>query len=136
MKVFFYGLFMDQELLRKLGVAPSNAVAGFVEGFELCIGERATLQRRPGAKSHGVVMDLDNAEATSLYSEGSVADYVPEIVNVELANGGSVEATCYNLPAEKVTGANEDYARSLFEVASKLGMPKTCLNQISTYFKS
>ncbi len=75
-------------------------------------------------------MDSAPGEAKELYAKDSVADYLPEPVTVELMDGAQVEATCYNLPGDKVTGANKDYANSLLDVASKLGFPDSYLDQI------
>ena len=41
--VFFYGLFMDESLLVSKGVSPSKATVGYVDGYSLRIGRRATL---------------------------------------------------------------------------------------------
>jgi hypothetical protein len=41
--VFFYGLFMDAELLRAKGTAPGGIQQASVPGFALRIGQRATL---------------------------------------------------------------------------------------------
>ena len=40
--VFFYGLFMDTELLRAKGVDPVNVRSACIPGFALRIGQRAT----------------------------------------------------------------------------------------------
>lgn len=130
MNVFFYGLFMDEALLAKKGISPSKAEVGYVDGFALRIGERATLIRSAGARSYGVMMNISSDEANELYAESSVADYVPEPVTVELADGNKVEATCYNLPVDKVTGTNRVYAEALWEVANSLGLPKHYLAEI------
>ena len=130
MRVFFYGLFMDKDLLFNKGIEPSQNEPGFVDGYELRIGERATLVRSAGGRAYGVVMELDSADVGALYAEDSVSDYVPEAVTVELIDGESIEATCYNLPAEKVAGANRDYAQALLKVATGLGFPETYLDQI------
>jgi hypothetical protein len=130
MRVFFYGLFMDERLLSSKGIEPSQERAGFVDGYGLRIGERATLVHRPGDCAYGVVMTVTPDEATKLYREDSVADYLPEPVTVELIDGTKVEATCYNLPGEQVTGANKAYAEALLELASKLGFPDFYLAQI------
>ena len=130
MRVFFYGLFMDENLLATKGIKPADVSVGFVDGFELRIGERATLVRRPGGRAFGVMMDIAPDEAMELYAEESVADYVPEPVIVELMDGTNVEATCYNLPGVKVTGTNRDYADALLQVASKLGLPDSYLEEI------
>ena len=130
MNVFFYGLFMDEALLAKKGISPSSATVGYVDGFALRIGERATLLRSAGARSYGVIMNISPDEAKELYADSSVADYVPEPVTVELSDGSKVEAICYNLSVDKVTGTNKDYAESLMEVAGRLGFPDSYLDQI------
>ncbi len=130
MNVFFYGLFMDEDLLAKKGISPSNAEVGYVDGFALRIGERATLIRSAGTRSYGVMMNITSDQANKLYAESSVTDYVPESVTVELLNGSKVEASCYNLPVDKVTGTNKVYAQALLEVANRLGFPETYLVEI------
>lgn len=130
MRVFFYGLFMDERLLATKGIKPTKISLGFVDGYGLRIGERATMVRRPNDRTYGAVMDIAPNEATALYAEDSVADYLPEPVTVELMDGTEVEATCYNLPRASVTGTNQDYAESLLEVASRLGFPDSYLDQI------
>ena len=130
MKVFFYGLFMDERWLARKGIEPSEVSIGRVDGYGLRIGERATLVRRPGSHAYGVMMNIAPSEAAELYAEDSVADYVPEPVIVELMDGTRVDATCYNLPGEKVTGANKQYAQSLLDLATRLEFPDSYLDQI------
>ena len=129
-KVLFYGLFMDVSVLAAKGIAPSEMNAGFVSGYALRIGERATLIRRSDSRAYGVVMDIAASEATELYADESVADYRPEPVTVELLDGTQVEATCYNLPGDKVAGANRAYAEALLDVATRLEFPDSYLDQI------
>lgn len=130
MRVFFYGLFMDESLLATKGIKSSKVKLGFLDGYRLHIGERATLVRRPDSRAYGAMMDITPSEATKLYAEESVADYLPEPVIVELMDGTQAEATCYNLPSDKVTGANKEYAESLLDVATRLDFPDSYLDQI------
>lgn len=130
MNVFLYGLFMDQKLLAKKGIAARNTIVGYVDGFRLRIGERATLQRCAGARAYGVMMEISSDEVTELYAESSVADYKLESLTVELMDGSSAKASCYNLPCDKVTGTNKSYAEALLEVANQLGLPESYLGQI------
>ncbi len=130
MRVFFYGLFMDERLLAAKGITPSEVNLGFVDGWGLRIGERATLVRRPGSRVYGAMMDIAPGDATELYAEQSVADYLPEPVIVELLDGTQAEAICYNLPGDKITGTNREYAESLLDVATKLNFPDSYLEQI------
>lgn len=130
MNVFFYGLFMDENLLVGKGIKPSAMSPGYVDDYRLHIGARATLVRNPGARAYGVMMNITQREATELYAEQSVAEYVPEPVVVELMDGTRAEASCYNLPADKVTGTNREYANSLLSVATRLGFPEPYLEEI------
>jgi hypothetical protein len=43
MEVFFYGLFMDQEMLRKNGIHPSNPRKGNLNNYALKIGKSSFL---------------------------------------------------------------------------------------------
>ena len=121
---------MDENLLAAKGITPSDISPGFVDGFALCIGERATLIRSADSRAYGLVMEIAPGEATALYAEESVADYLPEPVLVEIPDGTKVEATCYNLPGDKISGANKQYAESLLLLATRLGFPDSYLAQI------
>ena len=129
-RVFFYGLFMDEQLLSGKGIKPFDVSAGFVDGYGLRIGKRATLVRSPGSRACGVVMDIAPGEAADLYAEESLADYLPEPETIELMDGTQVEATCYNLPLDKVTGTNREHAASLLTLAARPGVPDEHLDQI------
>jgi len=123
-EVFFYGLFMDEALLRGKGLNPENRRAASVDDFQLLIGERATLIRREGARAHGVVYTLTRGEVEALYSEESVGAYRPEVVTASLAGGRVEQVVCFNLPAEpSAEERNPLYASKLRELAERLGLP-------------
>lgn len=136
MRVFFYGLFMDQRLLAAKGIRPTEVRPGYVRDYGLRIGERATLVRAPGNRAYGVLMNVSQNEAKELYAERSVSDYLPESVIVDLLDGTQADATCYNLPDDKVTGANREYAESLLTVATTLEFPDSYLDQIRRALKT
>src|SRR6185312_11369363 len=95
--VFFYGLFMDEDLLREKGVNPKNRRLAFVENFCLVIGARATLVPCPTQTVHGVLFSLTHSEVDVLYAEPSVNVYRPEAVIAKQADGTIVPALCFNL---------------------------------------
>ena len=121
---------MDEQVLAAKGIQRSQASTGLVEDYALRIGERATLIQQSGGRAYGLVMDVDKNVAAKLYLDESVADYVPEPVIVELLDGARVEATCYNLPVDKVRGTNTEYAQALLTVAARLGFPDDYLDEI------
>ena len=128
--VFFYGLFMDSELLKQKGFNPSTSVLASVEGYGLRIGERASLVESENERTYGLIISLDSDELKALYGEESVLDYVPEILTATTSNNEKIEVTAYNLPPEKLKGRNKDYARSLAILAKKIGLPSEYIEQI------
>lgn len=128
--IFFYGLFMDESLLASKGVHPTESTIGYVDGFGLCIGKRATLLPEANSRAHGVLMKINSEDAAALYSEQSVADYVAETVVVTLPGNIQVSAVCYNLPAARLTGRNPEYAAALLALATRLGLPDSYLGRI------
>ena len=129
--VFFYGLFMDGDLLRAKGIAPANIRNVSVPGYTLRIGQRATLVRNPGARVYGTLMELSHEEIERLYSEPSVSAYRPEAVLCELSDGAGVPALCFNLvKPPNADEANADYAAKLRELAGRLGLPSDYIKSI------
>jgi hypothetical protein len=95
--VFFYGLFVDKSLLRAQGLQPQGGEQATVEGFALQIGRRATLVPSGNRTVHGVMFSLTLAELNKLYSDPSVAAYMPHAVLARLPDGQPVPALCYSL---------------------------------------
>jgi hypothetical protein len=130
-EVFFYGLFMDADLLRTKGAHPMNVRPACVRGFALRIGQRATLLRVPDARAHGMLMELTHAEIEQLYSEPSVRAYRPEAVLAQLTDGSRVPALCFNLPVPPgPEEANSEYAAKLRDLARRLGLPSDYVESI------
>lgn len=131
LEVFFYGLFMDEALLRAKGLNPENRRLASVEDFQLVIGERATLVRREGATVCGVVYTLTRGEVEALYSEESVSAYRPEVLTARLADGRDARVLCFNLPAPPAPEErNTLYASKLRELAERSGLPAEYVSSI------
>ena len=94
---FFYGLFMDLDLLRESGVAPTNPRRARVDGYGLRIGQRATLVPAAGARAYGMLMSLTHAELDRLYAAPGLEQYRPEAVLAQSLDGAPTPALCYNL---------------------------------------
>jgi len=133
MEVFFYGLFMDTDILIKKGINPCNPRKGYLNNYTLKIGNRASLIPCKNEKAYGIVMEVNDKELNKLYSENSVADYIPEKVEIVTESKEHITATCYNLPAKLLSGTNKSYAKSLYELAKKLNFPKEYLVKINKY---
>lgn len=130
-EVFFYGLFMDESLLRAKGLSPRGGRVACVENFRLVLGARATLVPSAGGEVYGVLFSLTRGEADALYSEESVRAYRPERVSARPADGRVVNALCFNLPAPPAHAERDSqYAARLRELAARLGLPPVYVSSI------
>lgn len=121
---FFYGLFMDHEILREAGVAPINPRRAYLEGFELRIGQRATLVPSAGARAYGMLFALTHSELDRLYGAPGLEQYRPEAVLVQPLAGTPTPALCYNLrDAPRPDERNPEYAVRLQRALSGLDFP-------------
>ena len=129
---FFYGLYMDADLLRESKVEPVNPRRAYVDGFALRIGQRATLLPSAGARAYGMVMALTHAELERLYTAPGLEQYRPEAVLAQSLDGAPVPALCYNLrEAPAPHERNPEYAARLQRVLAKLGFPPDYIASVS-----
>ena len=133
--IFFYGLFMDRALLIDKGLHPEVVGPAVLHDYRIHIGDRATLVPSPSSRAYGMVMELSEEEARTLYAEPSVRAYARERVEVRLlANRRSVQADCYNLPGDSgLTGANPAYANELSRLAEALGLDPAYAREIAGF---
>jgi hypothetical protein len=127
-EIFFYGLFMDESVLRAKGVEPRLPRKAVVQNYELRIGKRAMLCPQSSAKAFGMVYALTDAEIDSLYGEPGLEMYRPESVIATFEDGSSTVLTTYNL--QDTTGTDEpnlEYATKLRVVLERLGFPAPSL---------
>jgi hypothetical protein len=129
--VFFYGLFMDTEVLEAKGIHPVDVRLAAAPGFRLRIGARAALVLAPGAEVYGVLMKLSHAEVEKLYADPGVQMYRPEPVLAIASNGASVAALCYNLPEPPPANEhNREYVGKLRSLAQRIGLPPEYVTSI------
>jgi hypothetical protein len=129
--VFFYGLFMDEALLQAKGITSPDLRVASVPGFQLRIGNRATLVPIPSGRVFGLVASLSHSELERLYSEPSVQAYRPEAVLAHLVNGVILAALCFNLvESPSFNERNPDYATKLRALAERLHFPPDYVSSI------
>lgn len=134
-KIFLYGLFMDQNLLKEKGLYPAAIGRAVLPDYRIHIGERATLLRSASSRAYGIVMELADQEARELYSDPSVREYKRERVQVELLDTHeAVEAYCYNLPPELgLAGTNPAYATQLSQLVAALQLDSAYVAEIAAF---
>ncbi len=129
---FFYGLFMDSDVLRGSQVVGTNPRRAYVDGYGLRIGRRATLVPTAGARAYGMVFALTHDELERLYTAPGLEQYRPEAVLAQLLEGETLPALCYNL--REIPGpeeSNADYAARLRGALSRLDFPPDYVASVS-----
>jgi Gamma-glutamyl cyclotransferase, AIG2-like len=128
---FFYGLFMDVEILQKSGAAPVNPRRAYVDGFRLRIADRATLVPESGRRSFGMLIGLTHTELDRLYSTTGLEVYRPEPVLARVIDGPEIAALSYNLPAEPPREQrNANYAARLQSLLRRLDFPAEYIDSL------
>ena len=134
--VFFYGLYMDEEILKSKNVEPRNKRIGIAHDYELRIGKMATLLRKDEAKTYGLVYSLTHYEIDTLYTKAGLTDYVTEALMVELEDASSLPALCCNLLNPPTSDeSNDGYHKKLIKCMKKYKLPieeKEIIKQPST----
>ncbi len=129
---FFYGLFMDVDILKDCLVTATRPRRAYVDGYALRIGRRSTLVPAEGARSYGMVFALTHEDLDRLYSSPGLHDYRPEAVLVTTLDGGTLPALCYNLLEQPVPDeTNSDYAEKLRAALGRLNFPSEYIKSIS-----
>lgn len=121
---FFYGLYMDESVLRDKGVDPRRPRRAVVPGHRTRIGARATLVPRFGAQAFGMVFDVTHAELARLYSGPGLDAYRAEPVLAFFEDGSCAPVATFNLAEPPAAGeGNPGYAAKLRGVLERLGLP-------------
>ena len=124
LECFFYGLFMDSDVLRENGVTPMAPRRAYAQDYSLRIGERAALVPSPGHRAYGMIFALAEAELQQLYSAPGLQQYRAETIAVSTFDGELLSVRCYNVPVAPEAGErNPQYAARLRSVLTKLGFP-------------
>lgn len=123
-EVFFYGLYMDEEILKSKGIEIRNQRAAYLKNYELKIGKLATLHRVKNAKAYGLVYSLTHKEIYSLYEGAGLKQYIQEAVLVQTDDNKEVVAlTCILLDDTNNGNINEEYRSKLIKCMNKYKLP-------------
>ena len=129
---FFYGLFMDSDILRESQVVAVSPRRAYVDGYVLCIGRHKKIWPNSSKRGHGLVFALTHDELEKLYTAPGLEQYRPEAILAHSMEGETLPALCYNLrEAPGPDEANTEYAARLRAVLGKLEFPPEYIASIS-----
>ncbi len=119
--IFFYGLYMDPNILKERGVSPRDPRIGYIVDYKLQIGKNSAILRSERGKVEGIVYSLTHAEIEALYPGCGLHQYAAECVLVQTGDR-EIPALCYNLISPpSIPEANKEYEKVLKETKMKLG---------------
>ena len=112
--VFFYGLYMDEEILKSKNIPIRNQRSGYIDNYALRIGNLATLMRTENSRAYGMVYSMTQKEIYSLYDGAGLDEYVTEALLCILSDGSEIAVLCKNLDqAPKEDESNDEYFSKL-----------------------
>jgi hypothetical protein len=133
-RVFFYGSFINREVLARGGLVPERVEAGRVWGFDIRVETLATLVRSDRHCVYGVVCEATHAELRRLYGQDWLGGtYLPEAVLVETEGGRLVPALCYIAPTRPPARPDDDYLDRITGPARAYGFPAWYLERLESY---
>jgi len=131
--VFFYGSFINLEVLAKSDLRPDEVEVARLPGFDLRIQPLANIVRSDRHVVYGIVCEATHAELTRIYGQDWVGTYLPEAVLVETDGGRWIPALCYIDPSPKPAPAALDYIERIAGPARAFGFPDWYVERIEGF---
>ena len=132
--VFFYGSYMNFDVLAEVGIAEREYQVAYLSGYRLWISPFANLVSDNAAETFGILTQLTHAELDRLYidhAKGRLgAIYLPKAVMVHLGDAEPIPARCYISHSVETKHPDPDYIERILAAARKYKFPPTYLNHI------
>ncbi len=133
---FFYGSFINLEVLQQLGVVPEKYEVARLNGFDIRIQPLANLTRSDQDCVYGIVALATHDELRRLYDYAQDelgAIYLPEPVLVETSDRKWRLALCYVAPAMEPHPPTNDYMERIVGPARYYGFPNWYIARLEAF---
>ncbi len=135
--VFFYGSYMNFDVLAEVDLVPQAWEVACLPGFELSIAPRANLVRAERGVVWGINATATHAKLDRLYSEhakGLLGEtYLPEAVLTHTADGAPRPAMTYICPEMARRPADAAYVDRIVAPARRFGFPAWYVERIESF---
>ncbi len=133
---FFYGSYINREVLREVDLVPERTRVARLPGFDITIRPLANLVESDEKTVYGVLASATHAELDRLYAHarsvlGGV--YLPRAVLAYTAGGQAEPALCYLAPNLPTRPASEGYIQRILGPARELGFPRWYLERLESF---
>jgi hypothetical protein len=134
--VFFYGSYINTDVLREVNLVPASVVVAKVSGFDIRIAPRANIVRSPRDCVYGILATATHQELGRLYAHAKDVlgeTYLPEAILAEAADGTWRPAMTYICPAMLSRPAERAYVERIAGPARRLGFPTWYVERIESF---
>jgi hypothetical protein len=133
---FFYGSYMNFDVLREVELVPERHEVARLDGFDIRIAPRANLVRSDAHSVWGVLATATHAELGRLYAHAKDVLgelYLPEAVLARTRSGDYRPALCYICPHMEARPAELAYVERIVAPARQLGFPTWYIERLSSF---
>lgn len=135
--VFFYGSYINLDVLAEMDLHPSPVQVATVAGFEIVIAPLANLLPAKGALVWGILAPMTHDELGRLYDEHAQkvlgGTYLPEAVLCLTAAGDYRPALTYISPALPSGPVSEAYVERIAGPGEGYGFPDPYLRHLRSF---
>jgi hypothetical protein len=134
--VFFYGSYMDLNILKEFDVLPGQWEVARVYGYDIVIRPRANLIRSDRSCCYGIVATVTHGELDQLYARIQNVfghTYRPEPVVAEMLTGAWRPALCYIASSMEAGPAANDYVERIVKPARAFKFPEWYIERLETF---
>ena len=135
--VFFYGSYMNFDVLNEVDVVPGQWETAKVSGFDIVIRPRANLIRSDRHCVYGILATATHADLNRLYAHAQSVlgeTYLPEAVLAETLNGTWRPALCYIAATMEARPAANDYVERIVKPARELNFPDWYIERLESFY--
>jgi hypothetical protein len=136
-RVFFYGSFINRQVLAKGGLVPERVEVGRLWGFDIAIETLATLVRSDQHCVYGIFCEATHDELRRLYGQDWLGGaYLPEAVLVEAGEGRLVPSLCFIATTRPPARPADDYLDWIIGPAREYGFPSWYIARLERFRQS
>lgn len=136
---FFYGSYINSDVLDEAGFVPRQTEVARLAGFEIRIAPLASLVQSGREVVYGILASGTHAELERLYTHakhvlGGV--YLPRAVLAERLDGSYLPALCYIASEMAEASPDPNYVQRIVEPARLFGFPAWYVDRLESFIDS
>jgi len=134
--VFFYGSYMNFDVLREVDLTPPEWEVASLGGFDISIRPRANLIRSDEHRVYGIVATATHTELRRLYAHAKDVlgeTYLPQAVLAQGLRGTWRPVLCYIAPEMEPRPAARDYVDRIVKPAKEFGFPSWYIARLESF---